>query len=115
MSDVPARSRPPALPAAARGGRLRAAARAPGGERLEAALATALGAGAWLLGICVGFQLLFAGSDEFGATDGLGLLPGRVTRLPAGVPLPHIGWNRLAVDRGGRRREGAASRRCSPA
>ena len=62
---------------------------------LETALTAALADGAWLLGICVGFQLLFATSEEFGDTDGLGLLPGRVTRLPAGVPVPHIGWNRL--------------------
>jgi glutamine amidotransferase len=62
---------------------------------LEAALAAALAAGAWLLGICVGFQLLFEAGEEFGVTDGLGLLPGRVTRLPVGVPVPHIGWNRL--------------------
>jgi imidazoleglycerol phosphate synthase glutamine amidotransferase subunit HisH len=62
---------------------------------LEAALAAALAEGAWLLGICVGFQLLFEAGEEFGITDGLGLLPGRVTRLPAGVPVPHIGWNRL--------------------
>ena len=62
---------------------------------LEAALAAALADGAWLLGICVGFQLLFETGEEFGVTDGLGLLPGRVTRLPAGVPVPHIGWNRL--------------------
>jgi glutamine amidotransferase len=61
----------------------------------EAALRAALAAGAWLLGICVGFQLLFAASEEFGETDGLGLLPGRVTRLPESVPVPHIGWNRL--------------------
>ncbi len=62
---------------------------------LEAALAAALADGAWMLGICVGFQLLFEAGEEFGVTDGLGLLPGRVTRLPAGVPVPHIGWNRL--------------------
>ncbi|HEV7517925.1 MAG TPA: imidazole glycerol phosphate synthase subunit HisH [Thermoanaerobaculia bacterium] len=62
---------------------------------LEAALRAALADGAWLLGICVGFQLLFEAGEEWGTTDGLGLLPGRVTRLPAGVPLPHIGWNRL--------------------
>jgi glutamine amidotransferase len=43
----------------------------------------------------VGYQLLFEGSEEDGETAGLGLLPGRVTRLPAGVPWPHIGWNRL--------------------
>ncbi len=62
---------------------------------LEAALRAAVGGGAWLLGICVGYQLLFEESDEFGRTDGLGLLPGRVEALPGGVPLPHIGWNRL--------------------
>jgi len=62
---------------------------------LEEALREALEGGAWLLGVCVGFQLLFEASEEFGETDGLGLLPGRVTRLPHGVPLPHIGWNRL--------------------
>jgi glutamine amidotransferase len=62
---------------------------------LEQALRAALAAGAWLLGICVGFQLLFESGEEFGPTDGLGLLPGRITRLPAGVPVPHIGWNRL--------------------
>ncbi len=62
---------------------------------MEEALGEALAAGAWLLGICVGFQLLFEAGEEFGVTDGLGLLPGRVTRLPAGVPVPHIGWNRL--------------------
>lgn len=61
----------------------------------EQALRAAVTRGAWLLGICVGFQLLFEEGEEFGTTDGLGLLPGRVTRLPSGVPLPHIGWNRL--------------------
>ena len=62
---------------------------------LESALRGALADGAHLLGICVGYQLLFEGSDEFGATEGLGLLRGRVTELPAEVARPHIGWNRL--------------------
>jgi glutamine amidotransferase len=62
---------------------------------MEAALRRALDAGAWLLGICVGFQLLFESGEEFAPIDGLGLLPGRVVRLPDGVPVPHIGWNRL--------------------
>ncbi|HTQ80838.1 MAG TPA: imidazole glycerol phosphate synthase subunit HisH [Thermoanaerobaculia bacterium] len=62
---------------------------------LEAALREALSRGAWLLGICVGFQLLFETGEEFGEVDGLGLLPGRVCRLGGGAPLPHIGWNRL--------------------
>lgn len=62
---------------------------------MEEALHEALRAGAWLLGICVGFQLFFESGEEFKAVDGLGLLPGRVTRLPGDVPVPHIGWNRL--------------------
>ncbi len=62
---------------------------------MEAALHEALDSGAWLLGICVGFQLFFESGEEFESVDGLGLLTGRVTRLPAGVPVPHIGWNRL--------------------
>ena len=76
---------------------------APPRERLrgglEEALRGALERGGWLLGICVGFQLLFDAGEEFGDTDGLRLLPGRVTRLPDAVPLPHIGWNRLHVER----------------
>jgi glutamine amidotransferase len=71
----------------------------PPRERLRGALEEAIGAvlaeDGWLLGICVGYQLLFDGSEEFGSTDGLGLVGGTVTRLPDGVPLPHIGWNRL--------------------
>ena len=49
-----------------------------------------------VLGICLGMQLLFDGSDE-GDADGLGLLPGRVRRMPAGdgVRVPHMGWSRL--------------------
>lgn len=66
---------------------------------MEEALRDALDAGAWLLGICVGYQLLFERGEEFGVTDGLGLLPGTVSKLPDGVPLPHIGWNRLHDER----------------
>ncbi len=62
---------------------------------LEAALREAVAEGAWLLGICVGFQLLFERGEEFGAMDGLGFLPGAITGLPTTVSLPHIGWNRL--------------------
>lgn len=64
-------------------------------REMEEALHEALDAGAWLLGICVGFQLLFESGEEFRTVAGLGLLPGRVTRLPDTVPVPHIGWNRL--------------------
>jgi glutamine amidotransferase len=53
-----------------------------------------------LLGICLGMQLLFDGSEELERTAGLGLLPGRVTPLQArGQRLPHIGWNEVAFER----------------
>ena len=45
------------------------------------------------LGICVGMQLLFEGSDEAPGVAGLGLLPGSVRRIPTELPLPHVGWN----------------------
>jgi glutamine amidotransferase len=52
-------------------------------------------AGTPLLGVCVGMQLLFEESDEFGATPGLGLLPGRVRRFGEELVVPHVGWNRI--------------------
>lgn len=51
-----------------------------------------------LLGICLGMQLLFERLAE-GEVDGLGLLPGRVERLPAAPRWPHMGWNTLATTR----------------
>ena len=58
-------------------------------------------AGKPLLGICLGMQLLFEESEEYGLHPGLGLLKGRVVamegRLPAGLPIPHIGWNGLRL------------------
>ena len=65
---------------------------------LEAGLREAVGRGARLLGLCLGFQLLFEASEEFGTTPGLGLLKGRVSAFPGGVRVPHVGWNRLETD-----------------
>ena len=48
-----------------------------------------------LLGVCVGMQLLFETSDEFGSTQGLGLLRGRVRRFSDEVVVPHVGWNQV--------------------
>jgi len=48
-----------------------------------------------LLGVCVGMQLLFEESEEFGATRGLGLLPGRVRRFSDELVVPHVGWNQI--------------------
>jgi glutamine amidotransferase len=66
---------------------------------LAPALRAALDRGAPVLGICLGMQILFEEGDEDGTRPGLGLLPGRVTRLPATVQLPHIGWQRLVPRR----------------
>ncbi|HEX6043793.1 MAG TPA: imidazole glycerol phosphate synthase subunit HisH [Pyrinomonadaceae bacterium] len=52
-------------------------------------------AGTPLLGICVGMQMLFDVSDEFGSTEGLGLLPGRVRRFETELVVPQVGWNRV--------------------
>jgi glutamine amidotransferase len=56
------------------------------------ALRDAVGRGTPVLGICVGLQVLFEEGEEAGGSRGLGLLPGKVARLPEGVKLPHIGW-----------------------
>ena len=63
--------------------------------RIDAALTEAVVSGAWLLGICVGHQLLFDSSDEMGTTRGLGLLHGDVSRYAGALPVPQIGWNRV--------------------
>ena len=52
-------------------------------------------AGTPLLGVCVGMQMLFEESDEFGATPGLGLLPGRVRRFSDELIVPQVGWNQI--------------------
>ncbi len=49
------------------------------------------------LGICVGMQMLFDGSDESPGVRGLGVVPGRITLLPATERLPQMGWNTLTV------------------
>jgi glutamine amidotransferase len=57
-------------------------------------------AGAPVLGICLGMQVLFERSVEFEPTTGLGLIAGEVTPLRTnGLPLPHIGWNRVDFTR----------------
>jgi glutamine amidotransferase len=47
------------------------------------------------LGICLGYQLLFSASEEFGQGRGLDVLPGVVRRFPPGRKVPHMGWNRV--------------------
>ena len=67
-----------------------------------------------LLGICVGMQWLFEGSDEAPGVPGLGVLPGRVQRLAGDVErrlkIPHVGWNALDVAAGSRLLRGLSPR-----
>lgn len=77
------------------------------GQGFERPLLDYVEAGLPLLGICVGMQLLFDGSEEMGEHEGLHIIPGRVRRFPEGMPdpaatlpnrtlrVPQIGWNQL--------------------
>jgi imidazole glycerol-phosphate synthase subunit HisH len=81
------------LPGQGHFGQVMAAFRASG---FEGIVRDHLEAGRPFLGICVGLQLLMEGSDEAPGVAGLGLLPGRVVRFPAGAEsVPHMGWNTL--------------------
>ena len=70
---------------------------------LDALLRREAAAGKPILGICLGMQLLFESSEEYGLHEGLGLLKGRVVgmegRLPKELKIPHIGWNALQIKR----------------
>lgn len=67
---------------------------------LRGAVTAAVDRGLPLLGVCLGFQLLFEWSDESGGRPGLGLLGGRVRRIdPRCGKVPHMGWNRLMMRR----------------
>lgn len=62
------------------------------------------------LGICLGMQLLFESSEESPDTKGLGILKGKILRIPSdlGLKIPHIGWNNLSYPYSGRLFEGIA-------
>jgi len=64
---------------------------------LRHAIAHSISRGIPFLGICVGMQWMFAGSEESPDTPGLGLLPGVCERFPAQVKSPHVGWNQLEI------------------
>ena len=63
-----------------------------------------------VLGVCVGMQLLFDESDEFGSTPGLGLLRGSVRRFKTELVVPQVGWNRIYQKRRHALFEGIADR-----
>ena len=56
-------------------------------------------AGTPLLGVCVGMQMLFEESEEFGSTRGLALLQGRVRKFGSELVVPQVGWNRIHQNR----------------
>ncbi|MHB8438843.1 MAG: imidazole glycerol phosphate synthase subunit HisH [Acidimicrobiales bacterium] len=89
------------LPGVGAFGRCAQALRSSG---LEAVAREAIGRGVPFLGICIGFQLLFEGSDEAPGTPGLGVLPGMVRGLAPDVKCPQMQWNTLT------RRAGTDSR-----
>jgi glutamine amidotransferase len=75
------------------------AATAPLARDFRTAILDHVGAGGPFLGICLGLQWLFEGSDEAPGVPGLGLLKGRCFRLTGTVKVPHVGWNTLEVTR----------------
>jgi glutamine amidotransferase len=68
---------------------------------LVAAVRDAATGGRPFLGICLGMQLLFEESEEFGPVRGLGVFPGRIVKFTAapGLKIPHMGWNALRLRR----------------
>jgi glutamine amidotransferase len=80
------------LPGVGHVGRCLEALRASG---LEEPAREAIDSGKPFLGICVGMQMLYDGSDEAPDAKGLGVLPGRVRLLPDGVKRPQMQWNQL--------------------
>lgn len=64
---------------------------------LQTAIAEAITRNIPFLGICVGMQWMFAGSEESPETLGLGLFPGSCARFPQSVKSPHVGWNQLEI------------------
>jgi len=67
---------------------------------LDNAIRHAIDKGTPLLGLCLGLQLLFTRSEEFGDHEGLNLIPGSVLKIDEpGLRVPHIGWNQIEGDR----------------
>ncbi|HTW84438.1 MAG TPA: imidazole glycerol phosphate synthase subunit HisH [Candidatus Sulfotelmatobacter sp.] len=66
---------------------------------LDQAVHATIARGRPFLGICVGMQVLFDSSDEYGGAAGLGVLPGDVRRFARAPRVPHMGWNELVIER----------------
>ena len=74
--------------------------------KLDAVIREVVEQGSFLLGICLGMQLLLDESEEFGKTEGLGIIPGSVVPVPSTTTngflqkIPHIGWSNLILPEG---------------
>ena len=75
---------------------------------LREALLQGASSGKPFLGICVGMQWLFEGSEESPDVAGAGIFPGKCRQFPSGVKSPHVGWNSLAIQEGSRLLRGIA-------
>lgn len=66
---------------------------------LKSSIIDFINSGRPYLGICLGLQILFSESEEFGSKKGLDLIPGKVLRFPSDMKLkiPHIGWNSISI------------------
>jgi glutamine amidotransferase len=62
---------------------------------LDGAIAQYIAEGRPFLGVCIGLQVLFGSTEEGGGYDCLGIISGKVKRIPAGLKIPHMGWNQV--------------------
>jgi imidazole glycerol-phosphate synthase subunit HisH len=69
---------------------------------LRNAIETAIARGTPFLGICVGLQWMFQGSDESPVTPGLSFFHGTCERFPSSVKSPHVGWNQIVISHSSR-------------
>ncbi len=76
---------------------------------LKQAIVESLSRGIPFLGICVGMQWMFAGSEESKSTRGLGVFDGECQRFASSVKSPHVGWNQIEVDSSSRLMRGVPS------
>jgi glutamine amidotransferase len=80
-----------------------------GRSGLRVGIADSIARGIPFLGICVGMQWMFKGSQESPETHGLGVLDGDCERFPASVKSPHVGWNQLEIAPSARLLRGVSS------
>ena len=69
-------------------------------SELAKAITGFIASGKPFLGVCVGLQMLFSESEEFGISKGLGVFPGRVVKFDQKLKVPHMGWNQIQIKKG---------------